>query len=69
MRNKTIMIEVRDLHKNFGKLEVLRGINQTIKRGEKVVIIGPSGSGRAHFCVASTYWRSQQKEKYILKAN
>lgn len=43
------MIEVRDLHKNFGKLEVLRGINQTIKRGEKVVIIGPSGSGKSTF--------------------
>lgn len=43
------VIEVKDLHKNFGKLEVLKGIDTTIKKGEVVCIIGPSGSGKSTF--------------------
>ena len=41
------MIEVKNLYKNFGKLEVLKGINIFIEQGEVVVIIGPSGSGKS----------------------
>ncbi|MDI6619626.1 MAG: amino acid ABC transporter ATP-binding protein [Clostridiales bacterium] len=41
------MIYVKDLHKKFGKLEVLRGITCTIKKGEVVTVIGPSGSGKS----------------------
>ena len=43
------MIAVKDLRKSFGKLDVLRGINQHIAPGEKVVVIGPSGSGKSTF--------------------
>ena len=43
------MIEVRDLHKYFGELEVLKGISETIKDGEVVCVIGPSGSGKSTF--------------------
>ena len=43
------MISVNNLHKSFGKLEVLRGINCDIQKGEKVVIIGPSGGGKSTF--------------------
>lgn len=43
------LIVVKDLHKNFGDLEVLKGINQTIHQGEVVSIIGPSGSGKSTF--------------------
>ena len=43
------MIIVKDLHKSFGKLEVLQGIDEEIKQGEKVVVIGPSGSGKSTF--------------------
>jgi ABC-type polar amino acid transport system ATPase subunit len=43
------VIKVEDLHKSFGKLEVLKGITTTIKQGEVVAIIGPSGSGKSTF--------------------
>lgn len=43
------MIKVSDLHKRFGKLDVLKGINTNIEKGEIVVIIGPSGSGKSTF--------------------
>lgn len=43
------MIKVEELRKNFGKLEVLKGITTTIKEGEVVAIIGPSGSGKSTF--------------------
>ena len=41
------MIKVSDLHKSFGKLEVLKGIDENIEKGEKIVVIGPSGSGKS----------------------
>ncbi|WP_456273150.1 amino acid ABC transporter ATP-binding protein [Bacillus sp. AK031] len=40
-------IKVKDLHKTYGKLEVLKGISTTIEKGEVVAIIGPSGSGKS----------------------
>lgn len=41
------IIAINDLHKYFGKNEVLKGINLDIQQGEVVVIIGPSGSGKS----------------------
>ena len=43
------MINVKDLHKYFGSLEVLKGINCHIEKGECVCIIGASGSGKSTF--------------------
>ena len=41
------MIKIENLHKSFGEIEVLKGIDLHIKQGEVVVIIGPSGSGKS----------------------
>ena len=43
------MIDVIDLKKSFGRLEVLKGINITINKGDIVCVIGPSGSGKSTF--------------------
>ncbi|MEK5031955.1 amino acid ABC transporter ATP-binding protein [Paenibacillus sp. FSL R7-0302] len=43
------MIEVKNLRKSFGKLEILKGIELNIHKGEVVVVIGPSGSGKSTF--------------------
>ena len=43
------MIHVNNLHKSFGKNDVLKGIDEHIEKGEVVVVIGPSGSGKSTF--------------------
>ena len=43
------MINVKNLHKSFSGLEVLKGIDEHISHGEVVVVIGPSGSGKSTF--------------------
>ncbi len=43
------MIKVEDLHKSYGKNEVLKGITKQINKGDIVAIIGPSGSGKSTF--------------------
>lgn len=47
MSNSKPMVEVRDVHKSYGALEVLKGINLSVERGQIIAIIGPSGSGKS----------------------
>lgn len=42
-----MMLEIKDIHKNFGKTKVLKGVNLNISEKDIVVIIGPSGSGKS----------------------
>ncbi len=49
MTTNETLINVQNLQKSFGKVEVLKGINIEIKRGEVVCIIGPSGCGKSTF--------------------
>ena len=43
------LIDVVDLHKSFGELKVLKGVNEHISKGEVISIIGPSGGGKSTF--------------------
>ena len=40
-------ISVKDIRKNFGTVEALRGVSLEVDEGQKVVVIGPSGSGKS----------------------
>ncbi len=44
-----VLIETKDLRKSFGDLEVLKGINEVIRKGEVVAVIGASGGGKSTF--------------------
>jgi polar amino acid transport system ATP-binding protein len=44
-----VVMEARDVHKRFGRLEVLKGVSLDVRRGETVCIIGASGSGKTTF--------------------
>ncbi len=46
---KDVMVEVRDLHKFFNDLHVLKGVNVTVTRSEVLSVMGPSGSGKSTF--------------------
>jgi polar amino acid transport system ATP-binding protein len=43
------VVEAVDVHKSFGRVEVLKGVSMTVKRKEVVVVLGPSGSGKTTF--------------------
>ena len=40
-------LELRDLRKNFGKTEIIRGVNLAVRHGERVAVIGPNGAGKS----------------------
>ena len=61
------IIEIKNLHKYFGKNEVLKGIDLDIKKGEVVVIIGPSGSGKSTFLRSMNLLEKPTKALFLLK--
>ncbi len=65
--DKDIIIKVENLHKSFGELKVLRGIDQEIERGEVVVVVGPSGSGKSTFLRALNMLEPPTEGKIIFE--
>ena len=61
------LIKIENLHKSFGKNEVLKGINLEIQRGEVVVIIGPSGSGKSTLLRSMNLLEEATKGKVIFE--
>lgn len=49
MTTNDVLIKVDNLHKSFGNVEVLKGINAEIRKGDVIVVIGASGSGKSTF--------------------
>lgn len=47
MSEDDVIVRIKNLHKSYGDLEVLRGIDIDVHRGEVVVVLGPSGSGKS----------------------
>ena len=63
------MIHVNNLHKSFGKNDVLKGINEHINKGEVVVVIGPSGSGKWTFLRCLNLLEVPTEGKIIFEGN
>lgn len=63
------MIRVSNLHKSFGKNDVLKGIDEHIEKGEVVVVIGPSGSGKSTFLRCLNLLEEPTSGKIIFEDN
>ena len=64
-----VLLKIQDLHKSFGDHEVLKGINIEIKKGEVVVIIGASGSGKSTFLRTLNLLEVPSSGKIIFEGN
>lgn len=63
------MIKVENLNKSFGKLHVLKNVNEHIDKGEVVVVIGPSGSGKSTFLRCLNLLEVPEEGRIIFEEN
>ncbi|MFZ5813855.1 MAG: amino acid ABC transporter ATP-binding protein [Bacillota bacterium] len=61
------IIEIQGLHKHFGQLEVLKGIDLTVQKGEVVVVIGPSGSGKSTLLRCINFLETPTRGRILFK--
>lgn len=61
-----ITMQVRNIHKRFGKNEVLKGIDMDVNKGEVVVLLGPSGSGKTTFLRCLNFLEQADQGQVIL---
>ena len=64
--NNDIVLEIKDVHKSFDKLEVLKGISMDVKRGEVVAVIGPSGGGKSTLLRCATTLEKVDNGKIVI---
>ncbi|WEV45599.1 amino acid ABC transporter ATP-binding protein [Streptococcaceae bacterium ESL0687] len=63
------IIEIKNLHKSFGKNEILKGLDLEINEGEVVVMIGPSGSGKSTFLRTMNMLETPSQGQVIFEGN
>ncbi len=66
---RAAMVVLDDIHKSFGKLEVLRGINLQVMPHEVLVIIGPSGSGKSTLLRCVNYLERPERGRVLINGN
>jgi polar amino acid transport system ATP-binding protein len=64
-----VIVEVTGLHKAFGQLEVLKGIDVEVKRGQVICIIGPSGSGKSTLLRCVNLLEEPQRGKIVVNGS
>ncbi len=67
MANETPVIEIKNLHKRFGELEVLKGVDITARKGDVVSLIGSSGSGKSTLLRCANLLEDSQQGDVIFK--
>uniref|UniRef100_UPI000EA7F5A2 ATP-binding cassette domain-containing protein n=1 Tax=Ruegeria sp. EL01 TaxID=2107578 RepID=UPI000EA7F5A2 len=67
MVDRAPVIEIKDLHKSFGNLEVLRGVDITAHRGDVVSLIGSSGSGKSTLLRCCNLLEDSQQGEIMFK--
>ena len=61
------MVRIEDVHKRFGDLEVLKGINLDVEPGEVVCVIGPSGSGKTTLLRCINFLETYQQRPHLCR--
>ncbi|GAA6200298.1 ATP-binding cassette domain-containing protein [Aquicoccus sp. SU-CL01552] len=67
MADATPVIEIRDLHKSYGELEVLKGVDITAHKGDVVSLIGSSGSGKSTLLRCANLLEDSQQGEILFK--